>query len=119
MKKSKEFKLSIDGRNYKLIIHGKDISLPIKSNEKEYRNCSLFVSDDKERLVSNKQPINNIEVAFNKSETESQIIARLALNFDEDLPVMDDIREDLTRLILVDINVSIPETQNAGILPLI
>lgn len=119
MGKRTEFTLSINGRNYKLKSYGKDIVLPITDTEKEYRDCSLFISDSKERLVSNRQPINNIEVAFNKGETNAQVIARLALNFDEDLPVMNDVREDLTKLIQVDLKLTIPETQSSGILPLV
>lgn len=116
MEKRTEAILSVDGRNYKLKIFGKKITLPI-GQEVEFRNCSLFISDSKERLVSNKQPLNDFEIAFRKGETDAQIIARLALNFDEDMPILDDVRQDLTKLIQVDAKIEVSDSQSLGVLP--
>ena len=77
----------------------------------------MFISDSKERLVSNKQPLNDFEVAFRKNETDAQIIAKLALNFDEDMPVLADVRNDLTKLIQVEAKIAVPDSQSLGIIP--
>ena len=116
MENRTEFSLSVNGRNYKLKAYGKEIKLPLEQ-EKTTRNCSLFVSDSKGRPVSNKQPLNDFEVAFRKGETESVIIARIALNFDEDLTFLDDVKADLTKLIKVDAHIDVPESQRLGVLP--
>lgn len=118
MKQSVKFEMVVNKRTYELkVFMNADQSIGLFESD-SYHNASMFISDS-ERNVSNKQPLNNKEIAFLAGENMVEKIASLALNLDPDLSEKEceEVRKELIKIVEKEISAEIPAEQKKGVIP--